>query len=136
MSRERGTTLVEALVAGSLVLAVAAAWAGVWFTGRKTDASSERRQEYARLLARLDDRVRRDLRSSVSLRQDGPGRWTLLVLGDVPGGDRPLEREVAWRCPSLGTRVERQEALAVETFEFGPYLDGKPFVFKIGSGMP
>jgi type II secretory pathway pseudopilin PulG len=128
--RERGFTFVELAVVAGLVLTALGCWLTVALNARGADRSTERLQDYERLVASLTDRVKRDVRSCSTLEEQPQGTWTLRVTR-LDGSGQPVESTVVYRRDEGGKRIERRSEEEVETYDFTPVLDGQEFVFEI-----
>lgn len=127
----RAVTLVELLLVAGLLAAATVAFVDFRLNAAGTDAAAAASQEYYQSLARLDLRLKDDLRSAVAVRKAGADRWVVARLADRADGE-PAPVDVIWE--RRGRVVERKGNDGTERFDFGPYLerDQADFVFRIG----
>lgn len=126
----QGFTLVEALVAGLLlVVAVGAAWT-VLVHLAAVDTGEAGDQEYDRLIVRLGNRLRDDLRSADELIQESEGHYRLRVIR-FPAGGRPQPETVTWRLDTARRTVTRSGPEGETVYDFAAHCGDLPFVFEL-----
>lgn len=129
-SRAQGFTLVEGLIASALVALAIGAWMGLQWTGGRTDAAQAREQETERLIASLQGRLARDLRSATAMETEPGGTITLRVLrGD--GSGMPVEETVVYATREDGRVVDRRTEKEEDSYDFRAVLGERKLVFEL-----
>ncbi len=117
------------MAAGLLSLAIVS-WVALQISSRSTENVQDQRQEYYRQVARLEDRVKRDIRSCLQGREEAPGTFVLDVLWAL-GDEEPQIGQVTYRREEEGRIILRDMNGATETFDFRPWLEDRRFVFEL-----
>ena len=130
MQANRAFTLIETLVVGAILLIGMTGWLVYYLNVSQTNTNQAADQEYYNQLARLEFRVKSDLRNCQELTEEAPGAYRLQIFHLTPD-QRLLRREVTYRLNAERVKVERMEEGTSDVFDFSRFLENRPFVFKL-----
>lgn len=133
MRSERGTTLVEVLVATTLAVAVIGVLLGTFDSVTKATASHERTLDARADLRQAAAEIARDLRAATSISPPvDPGDWRREITFDVPGVDgggatvrlsaRPADETVVREVLAGASAGTRRTVLGAARFEADPQV--------------
>jgi len=130
LSSKKAFTLVEIVVALALVCGAVVLWTYILSAGRNSSNELDEDQAYNSLRASLIQTLKRDVRSSVAIKETSPSSWEIETIEfDDTGlpGKKLLTYEIDTNC----TKVSITEGGKVKTYDFSKILKGKKLNFKI-----
>lgn len=126
----RGFSLTEILVVAGLLSLCLSAWLFMRSNAAAIDHSDTLEQEFHQAQALLQAKVKQDLRSCLSFREDPPGQFTLQILAPNDAGT-PVETTVIYQVSSDRRKVERKLGTRRDVYDFSRFLGSKSYVFRI-----
>lgn len=130
MLSKKAFTFVEIIVAVSLVLSAVILWSYVLSTSRNQSNELDEDQAYSSLRNSLLEVTKRDIRSSVSIRETSSSSWEIETV-DFDKKGFPCKRMLNYEIDKNGQKILITEGGKVKTYDFSKILKGKKLNFKI-----
>jgi len=126
-------TLVEILIASAIMITVVSSAFLIFSHLTQSSTREARQQELYGLMARLEARVKQDLRSSEGITEEAEGVYSLKVVNLDPSGNLQTKTIVYWVDESgLGVTRHVHETGKKTIYNFAALKDNeKPFIFKL-----
>ena len=130
MSNKRAITLVEIMVVIAIAGMAISAVFYAYINSRNADSSGEKIEEYYRLYAMLEMKLKKDIRNSTAISRPSTDEYLFSVIcGGVDGN--PAIKQVRYRVGKSGKIIERIFEGKAEKYDFTKLVEGQDFIFKI-----
>lgn len=130
MSDKKAFTLIEIVVTLALVCSAIILWTYVLSVGRGQNEDLDDDQVYNNLRASLIQTLKRDVRSSLAIREINPGSWEIDTVEFDKDG-LPHKKLVKYAIDAKCSKISISESGGVKTYDFAKVLNGKKLNFKI-----
>ncbi|EKD83339.1 MAG: hypothetical protein ACD_39C00742G0002 [uncultured bacterium] len=122
--------MIEIVVAMALVCGAIILWTYILSVSRDKSDNLDNDQVFNALRASLIHNLKRDMRSSVGIKQLSESSWEIETV-EFDDSDLPSVRKVVYELSADGRKVTMSVDGRVKAYDFSKVLDGKKLNFKI-----
>jgi len=127
---KKAFTLVEIIVAAVLVCGSIGLWYVVLRSGTKQDKQLDQNQQYLSLRSSLMQAVRKDIRSSVKIREINKSSWEIDTV-ELNQADLPHLQRVNYSIDKHCKKIFRKTGGKIKSYDFSEFLKENKLNFNI-----